>query len=499
MWASVMRGVADLAALPMRMLFTSPVVAEKLTAATMNPAVKEMQYAVRGAIVARAAEIERELQKKPESFPFDTVIYCNIGNPQSVGQAPITFNRQVLALVAAPFLLESPHCNSMFPEDAIARAKFYLSSTHGIGAYSASQGIEVVRNEVAKYIEHRDNSGPCDPKNIFLTSGASEGVKVILSLLRKRDGCLIPIPQYPLYSAALTLLGMNPVHYFLDESKQWSCNIENIEKQIETARHAGIKPRAMAVINPGNPTGQVLDVDTMRAIVQLCEKEEILLMADEVYQTNIYLQKPFVSFRKVALELKSHCQIASFHSTSKGMIGECGLRGGYMELLNFNQDIFDQIIKSVSVNLCSNLPGQFMVGLMCNPPKKGDPSYDLFKKEYDGIYNSLKSKAAMLATALNTLPGISCNASEGAMYLFPRIHLPPKAVEAAKQKNMAPDVLYCMELLNSTGTCVVPGSGFGQEDGTFHFRTTFLPTEPLIEKSVSLLREFHVNFMKQYE
>ncbi len=97
--------------------------------------------------------------------------------------------------------------------------------------------------------------------------------------------------------------------------------------------------------------------------------------------------------------------------------------------------------------------------------------------EHHSFLDSLKRRASKLAKAFNELEGISCNDAEGAMYLFPTITLPPKAIEAAKKKGQAPDAFYTMELLNATGVCVVPGSGFGQKEGTWHFRSTFLPPE----------------------
>jgi len=118
-----------------------------------------------------------------------------------------------------------------------------------------------------------------------------------------------------------------------------------------------------------------------------------------------------------------------------------------------------------------------MVDCMVRPPVPGCESYELYKRETDRIYESLKRRALRLVAALNALDGISCQRADGAMYVFPAVDLPRKAVAEAKRRDVAPDVMYCMELLMATGICVVPGSGFGQADGTFHFRSTFLPLE----------------------
>jgi len=163
-------------------------------------------------------------------------------------------------------------------------------------------------------------------------------------------------------------------------------------------------------------------------------------------------------------------QLISFHSTSKGFIGECGKRGGYFEMLGFDEAVMAEIYKAMSISLCSNVTGQIMTGLMVNPPKLGEPSYATYMAERDEILASLKRRAAKLVAALNELEGVSCCAPTGAMYAFPTISVPPKAIAQAKTEGVAPDFLYCRELLRNAGLCSVPGSGFGQRDGTFHFR-----------------------------
>merc|ERR1712070_855414 len=135
---------------------------------------------------------------------------------------------------------------------------------------------------------------------------------------------------------------------------------------------------------------------------------------------------------------------------------------------------------------------------MVNPPKPGDASYPLFKKEKDAVVESLKRRARKMTDAFNSMEGVSCQETDGAMYSFPRITLPPKAMEAAKAAGKEPDVFYCLELLDETGLSCVPGSGFQQAPGTFHFRTTILPPEDQFDKIIDLFSSFHQNFMKRY-
>ena len=251
----------------------------------INQQVLTAEYAVRGPIVLRSAQIKAQLASDPSSLPFDNVLACNIGNPQAVGQQPISFNRQVHALMTCPDLLASPEAAKIFPADAIARAKEYLTSVpEGVGAYSESQGFAIVRQQVADFIAERDGV-PANPKDIFLTDGASKGVEFILKLMLRgsSDGVLVPIPQYPLYSAALALADSHMLGYELDEADAWALPMEQVEKAVAGAKAKGVQPRALVVINPGNPTGNSLLRPNMEEIVRFCAKEKLVLIADEVW------------------------------------------------------------------------------------------------------------------------------------------------------------------------------------------------------------------------
>ena len=255
------------------------------------------------------------------------------------------------------------------------------------------------------------------------------------------------------------------------------------------------------MINPGNPTGAVLKEDVMEDILQFCADKDLILLADEVYQENVYGVRPFISFRKVLAsmpEIADEVELYSFHSVSKGFFGECGQRGGYMEVHNVDPAIHDELYKAASISLCSNLSGQVVVGCMVNPPTEGDVSYPIFFQERSAILTSLARRAARLASLLNELEGVSCVSPEGAMYAFPTISLSKTACGAAVTAGKMPDTFYCLELLQATGICVVPGSGFGQVDGTWHFRTTFLPSEDDMVEVMHRMGKFHQTFMDMY-
>jgi glutamate--glyoxylate aminotransferase len=467
-------------------------VAKALNIDTMNANMKHTRYEVRGEIYHAA---QKRLKEGKE------VIALNIGNPHSLGQKPLTFNRQVLSLLLAPFLLEDASVRRNFPEDVIIRAERYLKEMKGgLGAYSDSKGLSVVREEVAQFLAATSGQ-PADPEHIFLSNGASDVAKLLLnSLIRSpNDGILVPIPQYPLYSATIALYGGSLVPYYLNESAGWGLDIPKLRDSIRTARSNGITVRALVLINPGNPTGQCLSDDQLRQVLDICREYNLILMADEVYQENIY--RPGITFTSArrALGTATDVEVASFHSTSKGFTGECGLRGGYMEVKNFAPEVVDELYKISSVSLCPNLVGQVATGLMVNPPKPGDPSYELYHKEKTDRLSSLARRAKLLTDALNGLEGVSCQAVEGAMYAFPSVTFPLKAVERAAALGKNPDVLYCLELLQETGLSCVPGSGFQQAPGTFHFRTTILPPEESFPDIIQRFARFHEGFMKRYK
>ena len=217
----------------------------------VNSKLLEAHYAVRGKIVNRAHELEAQGKK---------IIYCNIGNPQALKQRPLTFVRQVLCLLEYPDLMARPEARKLFPADAIDRAKMVLDKNpSGMGAYTQSAGLPFIREAVADFINKRDGI-PVDMNRILLTDGASKGVQAVFTMLtnKENDGYMIPIPQYPLYSATIALYGAKQVNYFLDESAGWQLNEDELTASIEAAKKKGIDPVAIAVINPGNPTGAVL-------------------------------------------------------------------------------------------------------------------------------------------------------------------------------------------------------------------------------------------------
>jgi aspartate/methionine/tyrosine aminotransferase len=303
------------------------------------------------------------------------------------------------------------------------------------------------------------------------------------------------------------LYGAEQIGYYLDENNSWQLNEEILTNSIEKAKKQGINPVAIAVINPGNPTGAILSYSNIVMIINFAKKHNLSIMADEVYQENVYSEKlEFHSFAKVMHQLEEkEVTLFSFHSISKGFIGECGHRGGYMEIRNIPDDVMAQFIKLQSISLCANVDGQIAAYLMVKPPEKGEESYELYVKERDRILNDLKTKAQILGEGLAKIDGMTIDIPRGAMYAFVKIELPHTAdinkmtPEERLAYDSKRDFDYCMSLLEETGICVVPGSGFGQLPGTLHFRTTFLPPKDEIETLVRKMREFHVKYAEKMQ
>lgn len=471
--------------------------APKLSLNDINPHAIKAKYAVRGAIPILADELKTRLP----DLPFDRIINANIGNPQQLKQKPLTWYRQVLALLQYNELKDMVN----LPKDVVARSNAILESVGSIGAYSHSQGDAYFRQSIANFIKNRDDHD-ANIDNIYITSGASTAVNYLITILTKNENSafLIPIPQYPLYTASIALNNAQPIGYYLQEDQNWATSASEIKSIIEDNSHLDIK--ALVIINPGNPTGAVLQEKDIIELIDLLAEKGLVIIADEVYQENVFEGK-FISVKKVLCDLlkKDHdkycnVQLASLHSVSKGITGECGQRGGYVELFGFDKDVEQIFYKLASINLCSVVSGQALMELMVNPPKKGDESYDLYIKEKSAIKNDLKTRAELLYEAFCSMDHVSCKKPMGAMYLFPKLEFTqsdfPKLFKECESTNAQPDDLYCVELLKNTGICCIPGNGFGQVEGTYHLRTTFLaPGTEWIDS----WKKFHQEFIKKYK
>lgn len=220
------------------------------------------------------------------------------------------------------------------PDDVKERIRLLLNGLGGksVGAYSDASGVEIIRRHVAEYIEERDQVAS-DWQNIVLTTGASEGAKAMLSFINSVSsdgiptGVMVPIPQYPLYSATICELGMHLISYYLDEQNEWALSIDELERALTEAK-PHCKPKAIVVINPGNPTGSVLTRHNIEDIIRFARRNGLIIIADEVYQHNIWKSgAEFHSFKKVMHQIGVKLELVSMMSASKGESERCNLGG----------------------------------------------------------------------------------------------------------------------------------------------------------------------------
>ncbi|KAL0871554.1 hypothetical protein ABMA27_004089 [Loxostege sticticalis] len=378
-----------------------------------------------------------------------------------------------------------------------------LPSHSSVGAYSPPLGLRTVRERAASYMRARDGV-PAAADDVCVGAGASDVIKSVLTVLAgevdgKMPAVMIPIPQYPLFSGALAELGIKPAEYYLDEANNWALSPEELERSwLEASQTHAV--RALVVINPGNPTGQVLDRKNIEEIIKFAYDHHLFILADEVYQENI-VSKPFYSFKKVMHEMGapySSMELASFLTCSKGWAAECGLRSGYVELLRLQPRVKAAFVAGRGVMQCPTVLGQCVLDCVMKPPTLGEPSYPQFSRELAEVRRTLAERTKTAYRTFNSIPGYSCNPIDGAMFAFPRIELPARAQAVAHEKNMTPDEFYCYRLLEETGVCVVPGTGFGQIPDTFHFRTTILHPREEFQHMMDSIRNFHHKFLQEY-
>ncbi|KAI5632401.1 aminotransferase class I and II domain-containing protein [Phthorimaea operculella] len=215
---------------------------------------------------------------------------------------------------------------------------------------------------------------------------------------------------------------------YLDEDHQWGLDPNELERSLKEAQK-NCNVRALVVINPGNPTGQVLTRQNIEDVIKFAHKHNLFIFADEVYQDNVYAKgSKFHSFKKVLREMGSPYtdsqELASFMSVSKGYMGECGLRGGWMELVNLDPQVQANLYKAISAMLCPTTLGQAAVDCVARPPMPGEPSYDIWVQEKASVLESLNMRAKMIVETFNSMEGFTCNTVQAAVDCVARPPMP---------------------------------------------------------------------------
>ncbi|XP_068446228.1 alanine aminotransferase 2-like [Clinocottus analis] len=325
---------------------------------------------------------------------------------------------------------------------------------------------------------------------------------VVVKLLARGEeetqtGVLTPIPCPHTMPALLDQAGVTLVPYQLMEGQGWAVDLDELHRALKTAR-GRCDPRALYISNPGNPTGHVQDWKSIEEVIQFAAAERLLLLVDEVYQDSVYGQgREFISYKRVLFEMDKEdsetVQLVSFHSLSSAHMGECGLRAGYMELVNIDPEVMHFVETMLCTDISTPVTGQLALDLMVNPPQPRDISFDTFTQEILLSQATLSQNAQRAQEFLNDLPGMSCQPAMGGIYLYPRLHIPSKIIEKAKILDVEADVLYCQMLLEEKGVLLGAGCQYGETAGNHHLRLCILVLPDTLEEVLAGLGSFHLH------
>ena len=354
----------------------------------------------------------------------------------------------------------------MAPDEIVQDMMMNLRDTEG---YSDSKGLFSARKAIMQYCQYK-NIPNVDINDIYTGNGVSELITMSMQgLLNPGDEILVPSPDYPLWTASVTLAGGTAVHYMCDEKAEWYPDIEDIRKKV-TPRTKGI-----VVINPNNPTGALYPKEVLNDIVQVAREHGLLLFADEIYDRLVMDGQEHTALGSLAPDLmvlnfnglsKSH-RIAGYRSGWLCLSGDKSKAKGYIEGLNLLS----------SMRLCANVPAQSIIQTALGGPKKTDeallPGGRIYEqREY--IYN-----------ALNDIPGISTVKPKAAFYIFPKIDV--------EKFNIHDDEQFVLDFLKEKHILLTHGGGFHWEKPD-HFRIVYLPDLDQLKKACKGLGDFLADY-----
>lgn len=445
-----------------------------------------------------AAHLSEQLGQDVKK-PFDRVIDVSSCDPHRAGIPPVSFVRQVLAVCLHPELLEE----ESLPLDVRQRAKTLLDSCNGrsVGSYSVSpDGIPQVQKSVAEFITKRDGGVSSHPEDIIISNGSESTLSMVLHVLAggegdPQTGVLTPMPCPHTLPMLMDATCVKLVPYQLVEERGWTLDLDELHGALKAAK-GRCNPRAIYISNPGNPTGHVQDRGTIEEVIQFAAAEHLILLVEEVYQDSVFgPDKEFISYKKVLREMDKQysetVELMSFHSIATACMGECGLRGGYMEVVNMDPAM-KTYLKNMQCPFSPSVLAQLALETMVNPPTPADPSYKTYKQEIVHTADTLSQNAQRACDFLNSSPGMSCQPAMAGVFLYPRLLLPTQMVEEAKLLGVEADVLYCQRLLEEEGVCLGAGSENGQEDRNYHVRLCVLAPPASLDQVLARIRSFHL-------
>jgi alanine-synthesizing transaminase len=334
----------------------------------------------------------------------------------------------------------------------------YKAMRDGKNGYAPSPGIkealDAIRGEAAR-------KGITSVQDVFVTNGVSETVDACLTaLLNPGDDLLTPCPDYPLYSALLTKLGIKLNTYYLNEEDGWQPELDDLEKKI-TPRTRGI-----VLINPNNPTGSMCTRAMLEQVAEVARRHNLIIFADEIYDKLILDDDEHIAMASVAPDVP----VVTLGGLSKNYLVP-GWRIGW-GIISGEAAVVKQYAEGIQrllrARLCANHPEQYAI----KPALEGPQDHLI------GVRKKLRSRRNLTVQWCNSTPRVSCVSPRGAFYAYPRIDIPEG------------DDVFVKELILQKYVMVVHGSGFGQKPGTKHFRIVFLPDEQILSKAYGAIAEF---------
>ena len=338
--------------------------------------------------------------------------------------------------------------------------------------YSDSKGIFGARKAVMHETQKQGISG-VTLDDIYLGNGASELIAMATNaLLDNGDALLLPMPDYPLWTAATSLSGGTPVHYVCDEANGWMPNLDDIRAKI-TPRTKGI-----VVINPNNPTGVIYSDALLKSLVQIAREHGLVILADEVYDKVLYDDARHTAMASLSTDVLT----LTFNSLSKSY-RSCGYRAGWM-VVSGNKKMAADYIEGLNMlsnmKLCANVPGQWAIQTALG----GYQSIN----DLVGEGGRLRRQRDLAYELITAIPGVSCVKPSAALYMFPKLDPAVYPIEDDRQ--------FFLELLRETRVMLVQGTGFNwpQPD---HFRIVFLPHEDDLREAIGRIAKFLENYRKR--
>ena len=338
--------------------------------------------------------------------------------------------------------------------------------------YSDSKGIFGARKAVMHETQKQGIIG-VTLDDVYLGNGASELITMATNaLLDNGDELLLPMPDYPLWTAATSLSGGKPVHYLCDEENGWMPNLDDIRAKI-TPRTKGI-----VVINPNNPTGVMYSEDLLKQIILIAREHGLVILADEVYDKVLY-----DGIKHTALaSLSTDVLTLTFNSLSKSY-RSCGYRAGWMVVSgdkSFAKDYIEGLNMLSNMKLCSNVPGQWAIQTALG----GYQSIN----ELVGEGGRLRRQRDLAYELITAIPGVTCVKPQAALYMFPK--LDPKVYPIKDDRQ------FFLELLKATRVMLVQGTGFNWP-APDHFRIVFLPHEDDLREAIDRIAKFLESYRKR--